>query len=77
MQPARPSLREAVNIKCKACIYDPQAKGAWREQVADCASSNCALHCVRPVPRHCMLDGQIDGAAVAAVRGKLAQTKLA
>jgi len=36
---------------CKSCIYDPgSGNGAWREQVAGCSSSNCALHAVRPLP---------------------------
>lgn len=51
--PSRISLRNAVNAHCKACIYDREAGGGWREQVADCVSSNCALHPVRPVPRDC------------------------
>ena len=47
----RPSLRTAVNAMCKGCIYDPgSGNGAWRQQVQACASSNCPLHSVRPVP---------------------------
>lgn len=47
----RRSLRDAVNAMCKSCIYDPgSGNGAWREQVQACASSNCPLHTVRPVP---------------------------
>lgn len=46
----RPSLRAAVDAKCKSCIYDPGFGGTWREQVAGCASSNCPLHPVRPMP---------------------------
>lgn len=45
----RPSLRTAIDRKCKECIYDPLAPGAWREQVEACSSSNCALHAVRPL----------------------------
>jgi hypothetical protein len=70
--PARSSLRSCVNAKCRSCIYDPLARGTWREQVADCASSNCPLHEVRPVPRDCMTDGRICPVAIAAVRTKLA-----
>ena len=48
---SRPSLRAAVNAMCKGCIYDPgSGKGAWREQVQGCSSSNCPLHAVRPMP---------------------------
>lgn len=44
------SLREAINAKCRDCIYDPTAKGLgrWREQVAACTSSTCPLFEVRP-----------------------------
>ena len=48
---SRLSLRQAVDAKCKDCIYDPgSGNGGWREQVAGCSSSNCPLHCVRPLP---------------------------
>lgn len=67
----RPSLRDAVNAKCRECIYDPFAAGAWREQVATCASSHCALHGIRPVPRDCIRNGEMDLAKIAAVRAKL------
>lgn len=46
---ARPSLRDAVNRKCKECIHDPYGgTGQWRESVDACSSSNCPLHSVRP-----------------------------
>lgn len=67
----RPSRSKAIADKCKSCIYDPIARGAWREQVADCVSADCALHPVRPVPRHCVVNGVIDPAKVAEVRAKL------
>lgn len=67
----RPSLRASIDAKCKGCIYDPHAIGNWREQVADCASSNCQLHEVRPVPSRCVQGGRIDPVAVAEVRAKL------
>jgi len=69
---SRLSLRSAVNSKCRECIYDPKARGAWREQVADCVSANCPLHPVRPVPRDCTVNGHICPVRVAAVRAKLA-----
>jgi hypothetical protein len=68
---SRISLRSAVNAHCKACIYDPIARGTWREQVADCASANCHLHDVRPVPRDCMVAGRICRDKVREVRAKL------
>ena len=46
----RPSLRSAIDAKCKDCIYDPGGgNGTWREQVEACASANCPLHSVRPI----------------------------
>lgn len=44
------SLREAINKRCKQCIYDPYDRGTWREQVAACTSPDCALFAVRPGP---------------------------
>ena len=43
------SLRKAINDKCRECIYDPYAKGAWREQVEACTSPVCPLFPVRPM----------------------------
>lgn len=43
------SLRNAINAKCKDCIYDPLAGlGQWREQVEHCPCTDCPLHAVRP-----------------------------
>ena len=44
------SLRNAINAKCRECIYDPAAPGTWREQVAQCSVIRCALWPIRPVP---------------------------
>lgn len=44
------SLRNAVNVMCKYCIYDPYDKGTWREQVDKCTSPKCPLFNVRPKP---------------------------
>jgi len=46
---SRPSLRAAIDAKCKSCIYDPgSGNGSWREQVEACSSANCPLHPLRP-----------------------------
>lgn len=66
-----PSLRQAIDAHCRACIFDPAAPGTWREQVADCASPNCRLFDVRPVPSQCVKRGVIQRNAVASVRAKL------
>lgn len=71
MNTSRLSLREAVNAKCKGCIYDPLSAGTWREQVAACCNGGCPLFDVRPVPRECTRGGGICRMSVAAVRSKL------
>jgi len=42
------SLRQAINDKCRDCIYDPAEPGAWRMQVEACGIDTCALWPVRP-----------------------------
>jgi hypothetical protein len=49
-KPPRPSMRQAINAKCRECIYDPIGRGTWREQVRDCVSATCSLHQLRPMP---------------------------
>jgi hypothetical protein len=44
------SRKSAIHAFCKQCIYDPDAHGTWREQVALCSSGNCPLHSHRPLP---------------------------
>lgn len=45
------SLRDAIDAKCKDCIYDPECGGGtWREQVAQCSAIGCPLWPVRPAP---------------------------
>jgi hypothetical protein len=45
------SLRGAIDAMCKRCIYDPGARGNWREQVSSCSSADCPLHPSRPISR--------------------------
>lgn len=48
----RASLRDAINGKCKECIYDPKSGlGTWRQQVAGCLCTDCSLYEVRPMPK--------------------------
>ena len=43
------SLRQAINQKCRECIYDPiGGDGNWRQQVGACTSSICPLYPDRP-----------------------------
>jgi len=46
---AKVSLRKAINDKCKECIYDPEDRGNWRQQVQGCTSPKCPLFAVRPI----------------------------
>lgn len=48
---AKPSYKQAVERKCKECIYDPiGGNGTWRKQVENCTSYSCPLYEVRPLP---------------------------
>lgn len=42
------SLREAIDRKCRDCVYDPCSPGSWRQQVTLCTVDLCPLHHVRP-----------------------------
>ena len=59
----RPSMRKAINDKCKECIYDPESgTGTWREQVEGCSCQSCPLFDLRPVSggKKAILATQID-----------------
>ena len=45
------SLRNAINLKCKDCIYDPEVEGGWKQQVSLCDLSDCSLWPYRPMAR--------------------------
>ena len=46
----RPSMRKAIDAKCKECIYDPlSGLGTWRQQTHACPSTDCPLHELRPL----------------------------
>ena len=51
IQSTRLSLRNAIDVKCKECVYDTYAPGTWRDQVKNCSGVNCPLFAVRPLPR--------------------------
>ena len=44
-------LRRAIGAKCRDCIFDPLARGNWRQQVTLCTCTDCALWEHRPVSR--------------------------
>jgi len=46
------SLRQAINKKCRDCIYDEcSGLGSWRQQVTACTVTSCPLYAVRPVSK--------------------------
>ncbi len=47
-----PSPRKRIAAMCCECIYDPESIGAgtWRNQVADCTSTQCPIYQERPLP---------------------------
>lgn len=42
--------KQAINMNCKTCIYDPTEAGTWRQQVKACPVKTCALYSWRPLP---------------------------
>lgn len=49
----RASLRGAIDAKCKACGGTEGGERRWREYVAACPITDCALWIVRPMPDRC------------------------
>ena len=43
--------QQAINAKCKDCIYDPEDVGTWRQQVERCELTACSLWQYRPKSR--------------------------
>ena len=43
--------QQAIDAKCKDCIYDPCEEGTWRQQAERCELINCALWLYRPKSR--------------------------
>lgn len=66
------SLRKAINEMCKYCIYSPDEKGSWVEQVTNCTDHLCPLFLVRPLSRGSRVDikSVIKHEREAAVRGE-------
>jgi len=56
----RPSLRKCINEHCKCCIYDPEAAGAWRQQVTLCSVTGCPLYPVRPTSKSPIAESVFD-----------------
>ena len=45
------SMRKAIDVKCKDCIYDPEVEGGWKQQVWACDMEDCSLWPYRTKPR--------------------------
>ncbi len=43
--------QQAIEAKCKDCIYDPEVEGTWRMQIETCELIDCALWEYRPKSR--------------------------
>lgn len=71
MKTTKVSRADAIDRKCRDCIHDPVAAGTWREQVAACTSSDCALYFIRPTPAGLRKRGEIDPVALAVLRQRL------
>ena len=48
--PSKLTRQQAIEAKCKDCIYDPLDDGTWRQQVGRCEITDCALWVYRPRP---------------------------
>ena len=48
--------QNAIEAKCKECIYDPLDDGTWRQQVEGCDLVDCSLWGYRPKSRSKMPD---------------------
>ena len=55
--------QQAINEKCRDCIFDEFADGTWRMQVEQCELTACALHPYRPKSRS-NAPSKADSAAV-------------
>ena len=48
--------QQAIDAKCKDCIYDPEDVGTWRQQVERCELADCSLWQYRSKSRSKMPD---------------------
>ena len=69
--------QQAINAKCKDCIYDPLDTGTCLKQTELCTMEDCSLYPYRPIPQGskpknpCVSQAKIDNMAKArANRGK-------
>lgn len=69
---SKPRLAEQIRKKCFDCSpHEPTEPGTHLEQVACCTAYECALHPVRPTPRHTRVNGFVDEAKVQQIIEKI------
>ena len=52
--------QQAINEKCKDCIYDRTQLGTWRKQTEDCIDVKCALFGYRPLTQETVRQNSLD-----------------
>ncbi len=62
--PKKYSLRQAINDKCRSCIYDEANVGSCLVQVTLCSCKSCPLYAVRPVTRSPTAEGTLKAYGV-------------
>ncbi len=65
------SRTKCIREKCFSCGYDDSAPGTFLEQIAVCPVTDCGLHPVRPLPKHCRRHSEIVSEAITAIEAKL------
>lgn len=64
------SMRQAINSKCKDCIYDEHDIGTWRQQVQRCSEVDCGLYPYRPITKPRKLDKTVNSTVTNVGRGE-------
>ena len=62
--PKKYSLRQAINDKCRSCVYDEANIGSWLVQVTLCSCRDCPLYEVRPVSKSPIAEGTLKAYGV-------------
>lgn len=56
----QPSLRKAIDLMCKSCLYEEGGGGTWRQQIEACTAPNCPLFPVRPRSKPKKRETEVD-----------------
>ena len=57
--PKKHSLRQAINDKCRSCVFDEANVVSWLVQVTQCSCKGCPLYEVRPVTKSPIAEGTL------------------